>query len=202
MPLITDITSNMTGTGINSYQEVSQSHTYETDNGYAIMPIASREPGFRRIRLHGGLGFRRVKWRSARSGVPPIIPTPTDTLNDLIVSSTVTPSLPRADPNNAGYNWDVEGEYLYVQVYPRQAGTDALPTGGYPFPVAPNDALAMTIIEPIVDELQQAGTLPELIDNLAIIQAGDEGVNHLNDAFRWPFTSLAPIFTSSDMIGN
>lgn len=195
-----DLTGNLTGLGSASYTGIQQDHGYETDLGYSIMPVAGRTPKFRRIRLHGGLGFRRVRWKASRSGVPPVIPTPTDVSNDLIVSYTVIPSLPKANPNSGGYNWTVEGEYLYVQVSPRTPGTETLPTGGYPFPIAPMDNMASEIISPIVKQLAAAGTPVANIPDLAIRAAG-LGVDNAGNEFTWPFTALAPIFTSSNLIG-
>lgn len=167
------------------------------------MPIAGRVPGVRRIRLHGGFAFRRVTWSASRTGKPPVIPTPTDVGYDLILSHTVTPSLPDENPNIAGYNWRVKGEYLYIQGWPRRPGIDSLPTGSYPYLVQPNDTIATSLASPIYPgAVASASSVNPLFpnpnnDTMCIL--GVQAVH--GDDFVWPFTALPPVFTSPSVLG-
>lgn len=191
--------TNRTGAGVSSYGPVTQDHQYETDLGYAVMPVAGRTPAFRRIRLHGGIAFRRVKWSAQRKGKPPIIPSPADLADgvgttDYLLAHTVVPSLPVPNIDAGGYNWAVAGEYVYVQAAPRVVGVNTLPTGGFPFAVGGPDDLAGAIAT-------QAGALNANTtdDQYAAIESG---VDHIRDSFFWPFTALSPTFSASDLIGS
>lgn len=186
-----------------SYGGLSQHHSFETDGGFAICPIAGRTPGFRRIRLHGGFALRRVRWSANRTGKPPFIPSATNiSTTDLLLSHTVTPSLPAPNSEVNGYEWHVEGEYLYVQVTPRIAGVDALPTGGFPFPVAPMDATANSLAGPVINAFgaslgaAAATTItPGVIYNALGVKAL-QGTDYV-----WPFTAIPAAFTSSSLFG-
>lgn len=194
-----------------SYNGVKQIHTFETDSGYEILPVAGRVPGFRRIRLHGGIGFRRVRWSSDRTGKPPIIPQATDIgTTDLLISHTVSPSLPAPSPENNGYQWHVEGEYLYVQQAPRVPGVHAIPTGGFPFPVAPMDYTASILAGPVISSFggglagegvssilngAAQATISDLYNRL-----GAKAIASQTD-YVWPFTAIPAAFTSSSLFG-
>lgn len=188
-----------------SYNGVQQHHSFETEGGFAICPVAGRTPAFRRIRLHGGYALRRVKWSADRSGVPPFIPAATDIgTTDLLLSYTVTPSLPAPDPQNAGYNWHVEGEYLYVQVNPRVAGVDALPTGSFPFPVTPNDQVAQGLYASTPGVAGYIATM----EGLGATSYGPGPIYNLlgqralsGTTLVWPFTALPAAFTSNTLFG-
>lgn len=179
---------NRTGAGSTSYRGYTQDHEYETDTGLLPLPVAGRTPKVRLIRLHGGMGTRIVKWTASRVGAPPIIPTPTSTAYDRIIEHSVTPSLPVPNPQGAGYDWTVKGEYRYIQVTPRTPGINTLSTGGYPFPLAPMDVLGNvtlnTVVSPgvAIPAGNPADTIMAMIANTV--------VNHESGAFIWPFTAL------------
>lgn len=191
----------MAAPGANSYKDYAQSHSYTSDLGFLVLPIAQRTPGWRRIRLHGGLSFRKVHWAATRIGLPPVIPRAGDFGTDLILSHTVTPALPAPNPEHGGYNWHVEGDYLYLQGDPREIGVDSFPTGGFPFPVAPNDDIAATMVNGPVDDAElNLSDVTESINpsNDLMIELGEEAIS--GTLYAWPFTSLAPSF-SDDLFG-
>lgn len=179
-----------------SYRAYEQEHTYSSDLGYLVLPIAQRTPGWRRIRLHGGLAFRKVKWSATRFGLPPVIPRADDLGTDLILSHTICPALPTPNPDHAGYNWTITGEYVYLQGDPREIGVDSFPTGGFPFPIAPNDVIASGLVDsPPADASLNLANVTDSSNpsNDLVIRLGEEAI--AGDLYSWPFTSLAPSFS-------
>lgn len=181
-----------------SYDGVQQRHAYETDGGFLVCPVAGRTPKFRRIRLHGGVGYRRVHWSMDRQGKPPFIPAATDISNtDLLLSTVVQPSLPSPQPEQGGYQWHVEGEYLFVQQTPRVAGVNAFPTGGFPFVITPNDQLASQLVS------QYAAAFGAVLGGAAAVTMTPEmlynavGLKALTQTdYVWPFTAIPAAFSS------
>ena len=180
--------------GAESYRSVRQDHEYTTDIGLLPLPLASPTPRVRLFRLHGGLSMRRVKWSASRAGKPPIIPAAADAGSDVLISTEATPALPVPNSQAGGYDWGVSGEYLYVQTKPRTPGTNALPTGGYPYPVPGIDGLLNAIVTPAIG----AALVNQGLD--AAISLLSAPVNHTTDSFLWPLTTLAPVFSAPDLI--
>lgn len=170
-----------------------QDHRYDYDSGVVVMPVAQRTAKHRRIRLHGGLGMRVVEWKATSEGKPPVIPTPQNTSNDVILSSTIHAELPIPKPTAGVYQFTARGTYTYVQVEPRIAGTNALPTGIFPFPVDPMDTIAFGYVGETLDS--------QSITNMATMDAAVAAIENavLGDGstpFSWPFT----VFPTSNVI--
>jgi hypothetical protein len=185
---------NMQGAGGSSYGQYTQDHSYETDPGVTS--------AHRVIRLHGGLAMRRVKWTATRTGKPPIIPTPVSTNSDRIIAHSVTTSLPTPNTQTLGYDWAVNGEYLYVQATPRIAGTHTLPTGGYPFPMGAVDSVASAIISSKIGNYTTptVGAINPIDSLMTAIGEDAAHVDHDEDKYLWPFTSLPKSFTSDRIL--
>lgn len=180
-----------------TYIEYAQNHAYRSDLGYVVMPVAQRTPAWRRIRLHGGLAFREVRWRAARAGLPPIVPAAEDVGTDLILSSTFVPHLPTPNPDQGGYNWTIEGTYVYLQGNPRTPGVDAFPTGAFPFGIAPNDAIAQSMGVGPVDQAElDMDDVTESVNpsNELVVNLGEEAISS-SEYYKWPLTSFPPAFT-------
>lgn len=197
---MSDFAAAPTGAGAPSYTKYEQEHEYHYDNGLIALPVAGTTAKHRIIKLHGGIGTRIVKWHAQRRGKPPVIPNMDDLDYDTFLGGTVTPTLPTPDPQGIGFFWVVSGEYSYVQTRPRIAGNNTFPTGQYPFPVAPNDTIAGQLISQNISDFNDADPATENpYDKLA--QKLGEAVNHDNERYLWPFTVLAPQFTSPSVLG-
>lgn len=176
------------------YKNHQVENKFVGDDGLVVLPVASRTPAFRLIRLHGGYGTRHVRWKTTREGKPPIIPAATDTAEDKLLSATVVTELPRVN-NSGGYDWTVGGEYRYVQLVSRRPGYSALPVGNYPFVVEPQATRAAELIRPVASAY--AGDLPfqALIakaQGLPVVSGG---------SITWPLLALPAVLSSTHIIG-
>jgi hypothetical protein len=122
-----------------------------------------------------------------------------DTTWDTFIGGTVSVALPQFDSQSGGYNWKATGEYVFVQQEPRIAGENTLPTGGFPFAVAPNDSIAATIAGGFTGGFTNDDPTVNGFDNLAISISST--VSHDDDRYLWPFTFLPPIFATDQLIG-
>lgn len=192
MPAPTRVTS----VGAGEYTGVAQDSTYENVTGLVVVPRAASGAVPKLIRVHGDYGLRRVQWLSARNGRPPIIPAQEDLGSDKYVGGTVTASLPTPDPMTGAFNWKVTGEYTFLQsVRARKAGTDPLPTGAYPYPLQPQDAIAQTLLVGVTAGTGYSNPLEDLMAGL-----GASLVNH-NQLYPWPFTVIPVEAASGGLIG-
>jgi hypothetical protein len=127
---------------VNAYDEEVERHSHEYDSGLVVMPVASRTAAHRIVRTHGGMSMRRVEFRTARTGRPPVIPRAVNGTNDTLLHATAAPLRPV--PSGAGGNlrFMVSGEYLFVASDPRVPGVNSLPTGAYPHPLPHVESVA------------------------------------------------------------
>lgn len=176
---------------VTSYSEYSQDHEFEHDLGVIVLPVASRESAYRRIRLHGGVGIRKVKWSAARAGKPPIIPKAVDLHNDSLLHSRVNAKLPLAQPQTGTFLFHVSGEYEYVQTTPRVAGVNAIPTASYPYSVDPMDTIATSFIG-------QGFSVPTTVAEFdtAVTYVDSTVRRGRGTAFTWPFTAIPASFSA------
>lgn len=186
-----------------TYSGSTQDHIYDYDPGVVAMPLASRDPKMRVIRLHGGFQTRKINWSATRGGKPPLIPAAKDMWYDKLIGATVILGMPVADPQSNGYNWAASGSYLYVEAAPRVPGTHTLPTGypGYTTGVQETTAAerydsSAGAIQEGIQAIVDAGpdeTPIAPIDVVARIVSGDnpDGADQ-----SWPFTFISPIFTT------
>lgn len=190
--------------GAGAYNRYQQDHSYSTDTGLLVLPLSSKKPDFKIIRLHGGIQTRTVDWVACRQGKPPIIPSAVDTEFDKYLGGTVTVGLPVPNKQQNGYNWTVSGSYLYVEAAPRVPGVNTLPTGNAPYATEPMDSTAnagyLANAAAITAGFQALADAPAAADPVAPIdvvgQAVSGGVDHLNDQYIWPYTFFPPIFST------
>lgn len=178
----------------NAYKDYSQDHAYEHDTGLIVLPVGSREPKHRVIRLHGGVGIRRVKWSASRTGKPPIIPKAEDLAADTILSSSVSAALPTPLPQSGQYLFSLSGEYTYVQESPRVAGTNAFPTGVYPYTLNPHDAIASAAVGGLLAHRSAPTTVADFDAAVTIV---DTAVRYGRGThFSWPLTVIPASFSA------
>lgn len=187
-------------TGAGSYEDYRQTHDYQHDLGVIPLPLAQREAGFRLIRLHGGMGLRKVKWTAVKEGTPPRIPTATNTGYDTLVESSVVAHLPRVNLQTGTYTFTLTGEYLYVQNAPRQAGVHALPTAAYPFPVELADKRAAALAPRTIAGINQIGGSSDNPIN-AIANAAVDEMYGPGQYPAWPFTFIPAQFAATTIVG-
>lgn len=183
-----------------NYNGYSQDHKFEYDSGLMVLPTAGRTPGHKVIRLHGGVGMRRVKWESERDGRPPILPAAVDTIYDKLLSTDVTAAMPVPNPQSGAYTFSVHGEYLFVQKAPRMVGRDALPTAMFPFPVEPMDTVATALAKPVLQNaVDITANSTDPIGDLS--NAVGVAVMTANGDSLWPFTFIPAIFSGTTISG-
>lgn len=124
------------------YQSYTQDHEYTDAPGVVIAPSSNRSGDARLLRVHGKYATRTVKWAASRTGAPPLLPTAADTPGDTFIGGTVVLPLPVAEAGRGVYHFGASGAYVYLQDTPRIPGTDPLPTGGYPYPLATQGTVA------------------------------------------------------------
>lgn len=190
-----------------NYADYRQDNSYEGDAGLAVMPLAQRESGHRVIRLHGGYSLRRVKWQAHRAAQPPLIPKAANTIADTLLSHTVSVPLPSPNDEYATYDWQVSGEYLYVQDYMRVPGEDPLPGGQYPFLPRPQTIQATTFGQPYaaewnadMDRMNDPDNDEHVNPNANLIEAIAETIPVIDGRVWWPFTTLPSAMSSSHII--
>lgn len=118
---------------IANYRGATNESKYTRDEGLLVMPVMGPEgtpPTV--IRMHGGVGFRKVRWDAEKLGAPPLIPAFTDTPNDTILSSDLYFSVPIVSGSQVQYMYEAHGEYTYVQNVTRTVGSD-FQTGAMPY---------------------------------------------------------------------
>ncbi len=169
------------------YNGYRQYNSYEYDPGVFVLPLASREPKNVVVRVHGGIGIRKVNVAAMKKGNPPILPAAVDTDRDTLVACSVQVPLPAFIPDQADYNWMASGTYLYVTTKggPRIPGRDFLPLGQYPFPLPLQDAAVESLAQAGID-MQTFATVLE-----SQIPAG---------TVTWPFTTYPPQFFNSILL--
>lgn len=185
--------------GHQDYKGFAQKNDFQHDLGLVVLPVASRTAAHRVIRLHGGYATRRVTWRADRTGRPPIIPAAADTEGDKLLSASVVPRLPVPMRGEAGYEWSVSGEYVYVQNTPRVAGETTFPVGNYPFVVEPAASVAEDIARPFVQQHYVGAPAGERFPTFIEYVAGRTDLR--DPEWIWPFLALPSKFTSTHIIG-
>lgn len=190
-------TQNYSTVGASEYAGVRQTHEYQDVSGLRVLARAADGAAPKVVRVHGDYGMRTVSFGAMRSGRPPIIPKAQDVTaggntTDVYVGGTVSLPMPTPNEKAAGYNWSVAGVYTFVQTPRRIPGTTAMPTGGYPYRVYPNDELMGSVVA----DSGVIGTDPvALIDGVAA-----KVVDH-NSHYVWPFTALPAECVVNGLIG-
>lgn len=181
------------------YEDYTQDHKYDFDSGVIVLARAGRTAGHRRIRIHGGVGSRIVRWKASRTGRPPVAPAHMDTINDRLLSSSVVAALPVAQPQSGTLLFTLEGEYRYVQTTPRLLGQNALPTGSHPYPIEPIDGAAE---QKIASALSQATTITTVAQfDAAMTLVTNAVVNSGATEYNWPITVIPTYFTGQTIAG-
>lgn len=182
-------------------REYRQEHHFSHERGVVVLPLAARVPAHRKIRLHGGYGLRKVKWRTERVGSPPMIPAAVDTATDTILCETVVPHLPQPNAQHNGFNWVVEGEYVFVQNTPRVAGENAFPTGYYPFLVEPQSSSISAVFGSYARSLYSSITSDD-VDKLELLTEYifNRTSRKEDGTMFWPFTVHPAGMTSTHLI--
>jgi len=125
------------------YERYTQGHTYRDMPGVVVAPSSNRTGYARLLRTHGKAAVREVTFDAARIGAPPALPKPENTDGDTFISADVTLPLPAANARTGTYTFMAAGRYTYLQDGAgRVPGTDPLPTGGYPYPLAVQGLIA------------------------------------------------------------
>lgn len=193
--------------GTGTYADYRQDNFYEGETGLAVMPMASRVPRHRVIRLHGGYALRRVKWQAHRAAQPPIIPVAQDTIADTLLSHQAVVPLPSPNDEYATYDWQVSGEYLYVQNHMRVPGTDPLPGGNYPFLPRAQTIQASIFGRPYAGEWQaDMATLNDPLNttfinpNANLIESIAKTIPVIDGRVWWPFTTIPSALSSNHII--
>ncbi len=190
--------------GASSYHKFQADNEYTYDAGLVVMPTCGSTPGHKVIRLHGGIGLRHVAWDAKRRGQPPVIPTMSDTYGDTFLSGSVTPSLPAPNNQTNTYNWSVTGFYTFVQNTPRVAGERGYPTGSYPFTLFSQNALASDLLGNTVNTVlsnQSPGTTDAARFDQIVEAAFNDRTTDGEGGVVWPYTFIAPQFSSTHLIG-
>jgi len=118
---------------IESYRKATNESKYSRDEGLLVLPVmgpAGTPPTV--LRMHGGVGFRKVRWEAEKLGAPPLIPAFTSTSNDTIMFSDLYLSTPKVSGSQVQYLYEAHGEYTFVQNVTR--GVDSnFQTGNMPY---------------------------------------------------------------------
>jgi hypothetical protein len=184
-----------------SYAGYHAKNDYSHDLGVVVMPVASATPAHRLIRLHGGVGYRTVRWEARRVGAPPTIPAAGDTGGDTLLATHVVPHLPVPD-TAGGYDWIVGGEYTFVQNAPRVAGVNAFPAGEHPFQTV-QSKIATNIVgsygRSILSQAQGELTVA-VVDRFTEYMTG-QSYRGADGVPVWPLTVLPAAASSTHIIG-
>ncbi len=181
------------------YSQYTQAHEYGQTTGTVIAPSSNRSGTARVLRLGCAYGTRTVSFQATRNGMPPILPTPTDTVGDTFVSGSVTLPLPVPDSRGGGYTFRGHGVYTYLQNELRVPGTDPLPTGAYPFSTTA-DFVATERLG-VLSGFYAAMTDPAP-DAALLVLAGDESFDDDNPQYGWHLTGFpTQAFTTTTLSG-
>jgi len=183
------------GVGVTEYAGVQQNHEYHDHSGLRIVARAADGAAPKIVRIHGDYGTRTVGFEAKRAGRSPIIPRAEDVKSgddttDVYIGGLVSLPMPTPNEQVGGYNWSVSGAYTFLQTPRRIPGVTALPTGGYPYRVVPNDQLMGAALQGV------AITTPA-----ATIDAAAAKIVDHNTLFIWPFTALPAQCVVNGLIG-
>lgn len=192
---------HITRRGSSEYVNADQQHSYDDVSGLRVVARCAPGASPKLVRIHQDYGMRTVSFQSARTGRPPIVPTPGDisvgaNVVDKYLGGTFALPTPQRD-DKGGYNWVVSGTYHYLQVTNRIPGVNVMPTGGLPYPVVPTDQIANQML--LDYGIPVSPLLPNPLDT-ALTALGAAAVKH-DEYFPWPFTSLPPQVVTSGLIG-
>lgn len=174
--------------GVAEYSEYKQHHTYTDVSGLRVIPRADRNTPPKLVRVHADYGKRTVNFAACRNGRPPVVPAAGDLDADTYLGGVVTIPLPAIDPTSGAYNWTVAGAYTYIQGKNRKAGSDPLPTGGYPFPVVPQDNIASQVAAGVSPTSGDYAIAPSVTEAIGYA-LGRTLVDHTT-LYSWPFTTF------------
>lgn len=106
---------------IGLYDGYEQRSNYNRSEGVIVLPVATQGPVSPRIiQVHAPIGFRTVAFSGTKRGSPPMYPAIANTpTNDIILSSALDFPLPIIGGSQTQYDYQVNGEYTYVQAGPR-----------------------------------------------------------------------------------
>lgn len=190
-----------------NWVDYRQDNVYEGSTGLMVMPVATRVSAHKVIRLHGGFAIRRVKWHAGRAACPPLIPKAMDTIADTLLTHNVNVRLPSPNDEANGYDWQVNGEYIFVQNQMRVPGEHPLPAGQYPMMRDPQTTTATTLARPYFDQyFSDLNTYNDPLNetfinpNANLIETLAENVKPVDGDVVWPFTALPSVLTSNHMI--
>ena len=193
----------ITRRGGSEYQNTDQTHAYEDVSGLRVVARCAPGAAPRLVRVHADYGMRNVAFDYVRSGRPPVVPAPGDVTvgpktTDYYLGGTF--SLPTPSPDGkGGFDWRVTGSYTYLQVTNRIPGTNAIPTGGQPYPIVPTDQIANQMLLDYGVSLAPNPSLANQLDTV-FTTLGGVAIRH-DEYFPWPFTTLPPQMVTGGLIG-
>lgn len=177
-----------------AYRSDTQSHTYDYDPGYLILPLA--DGGYSKIRIHEGIGFRSTKWSVAKQDTPPVVPKAIDlveinqqtgvtTVTAEFLGGTLAAPLPKPNPNGTGYDWEVAGSYNYVLTTPNAFdGTEGIPTGDFPFYTSQSQLGVATLVTGFGPGFNN--TAPVDTTSFSTFDPDDVNID-FNSVYSWPW---------------
>lgn len=174
---------------------------YQYESGVVMMPTAGATAGHKLIRLHGGYGKRIVEWTASRTGKPPVIPALADAGRDKVLAGDVQVDLPVPTGDGPGFVWTVSGRYEFAQYSPRLAGTTTLMGGGYPYLLAPNDAVATANAGPGLAAIAGLDPAVDDVPHAFATAVAPSEAKVADESYVWPFTYLPPVFTNTRILG-
>lgn len=138
-----------------NYDEDMLVSHYERKDGWLVLPVMRANAPAKRLRMHGPVGYKAVRFRYVKRGSPPIFPmvaidTPS---GDKFLEGAVTVSRPKLGGNDDQLDYAVAGQYEYMQSSVRGSGDD-FETGSKPYETSILDAARLISSQPLAGTLQ------------------------------------------------
>jgi len=190
--------------GSSEYSSAGQRHRYTDVSGLRVVARCAPGASPKVVRVHADYGMRTVTFDATRAGRPPVVPQPGDVTVGEVTTDVYLGGdfvVPTPAPNQkGGYDWNVSGQYTYLQSVNRIPGTHSIPTGGYPFPVVPQDQIFnQMLIDNGVPISPGTSASPNPVD-AAVRDLSAKTVKH-NEYYPWPLTTLPPETVTNGLIG-
>lgn len=107
---------------------------FPTDFGLMVIPVAGPDGTPPVVaKTHAKLAMKSVSWTAKKDGKPGHIPCPEEKDgNEVLLSTALTPAVPKLLTNGLAHSWSIGGVYNYVLLRPLDPCNKGLPTGADP----------------------------------------------------------------------
>ena len=167
------------------YKRWGSDNDYAIQTGQFALPVAGTEPDPSSegaadwspvvvVQAHAPVAMRKLSFMARKEGEPPVIPDMADAGKFTFLTGAIHFNGPQNGSTLATFNWEVQGEYVFVQDC-RFNSRDGFVLSGFPFPLS-------TQYDSLVSSSNPATVGP-------VVDAGQDVINGYSQALQIDFSS-------------